>query len=178
MRQSPVPVLLISATCDRLWEPGKRLRVLVPLDGSPLSEEVMEPMLTSLGQLPGDVILLQVVPRTTVPTVYLSDRSDAAISGVQECLNAASRLRQRGLQVTGLTEEGSPGTVISRVAAEQDVDLVAMATPRTLPGWLASYSAASQLRQCTARISRCYWFAQPLCGTTLVSSRYRPLSAR
>ena len=128
MRRSPVPVLLISATCDRLWEPGKRLRVLVPLDGSPLSEEVMEPMLTSLGQLAGDVILLQVVPRTTVPTVYLSDRSDAAISGVQECLNAASRLRQRGLQVTGLTEEGSPGTVISRVAAEQDVDLVAMAT--------------------------------------------------
>ena len=83
----------------------------MPLDGSPLSEEVMEPMLTSLGPLAADVILLQVVPRTTVPTVYLSDRSDAAMSGAQECLDAATRLWQRGLQVTAFElEAGSPGT--------------------------------------------------------------------
>jgi nucleotide-binding universal stress UspA family protein len=128
LRRSPVPVLLISSTCDRVWRPGKRLRVLLPLDGSSLSEEVVQPMLTNLGQLASDIVVLQVEPSTAVPAVYLSDGSDSVRSGIEEYQDQVARLREQGLEVTALTEEGSPGTVISRVAAERDVDLIAMAT--------------------------------------------------
>jgi nucleotide-binding universal stress UspA family protein len=127
LRRSPLPVLLVSPTCDRLWQPGRRLRVLVPIDGSPAPEEAIEPMLTSLGQLAREVIVLQVAPPTAVPAVYGLQGSNAATSA-ERCVDFATRLQQRGLQVTESTEEGSPEVVISRIAAEQDVDLIAMRT--------------------------------------------------
>jgi nucleotide-binding universal stress UspA family protein len=127
LRRSPVPVLLISSTCERAWAPGKRLRVLLPLDGSRLSEEVVEPMLTSIGRLASEIVVLQVEPSSSLPDVFLSDGTETVRFG-DEYLNQVARLRKEGLNVTALTEEGSPGAVISRVAAEQDVDLIAMAT--------------------------------------------------
>ena len=127
LRRSPVPVLLIPSTCDRNWPPGNRLRVLLPLDGSPLSEEVVQPMLSSIGHLISEIAVLHVEPSTALRDVYLSDRPESVTFG-EEHLNQAARLQQQGLNVTALSEEGSPGAVISRVAAEQHVDLIAMAT--------------------------------------------------
>ncbi len=127
LRRSPVPVLLISSTCDRVWTPGKRLRVLMPLDGSPLSEEAVQPMLIGIRQLASEIIALHVEPSTALPDVYLSDGAESVTLG-EDYLNQVARLQKQGLNVTALTEEGSPGAVISRVAAEQDVDLIAMAT--------------------------------------------------
>jgi len=127
LRRSPVPVLLIPSTCDRGWRPGKRLRVLLPLDGSPLSEEVVQAMLTNIRQLTSEILVLRVEPPTALPDVYLSDGAERlTLHG--EYLNELAQLHEQGLNVTALTEEGSPAAVISRVAAEKDVDLIVMAT--------------------------------------------------
>jgi nucleotide-binding universal stress UspA family protein len=71
LRHAQVPVLLTSAAAQRVWAEGSPLRVLVPLDGSALAEEV----LARLGALPaalrGELILARVVEMpSTAYTMY------------------------------------------------------------------------------------------------------------
>jgi nucleotide-binding universal stress UspA family protein len=177
LRRSPVPILLISSACDRVWRPGEQLRVLLPLDGSRLSEEVVDPMMICLGQLASDIVVLQVEPSTALPAVYLSGGSDSFRSGIEEYQDQLARLREQGLEVTALMEEGSPGTVISRVAAERDVDLIAR-RHTDARGYHLWYSAASQQRRCTARTSLFCSIAQPLCGVNPHLQRPMPQQSR
>jgi nucleotide-binding universal stress UspA family protein len=130
LRQSPVPVLLISATCDRIWTPESTLRVLVPLDGSPLAEHVLEPMLASTRGLASELVLVRVAPAPTAEAgAYLLEDREAEMEGAEQYLEeVAERLRTDDLRVTVRTEVGAPAAVIANIAAKLDVDLIAMAT--------------------------------------------------
>lgn len=109
LRRSSVPVLLISSTCDRVSASGKRLRVLLPLDGSGLSEEVIQPMLTGLDQLASEIVLLQVQPSIALPAVYLSDGSDSFRSGIEECQDQVARQRKQDPKGDGTHAAGRTG---------------------------------------------------------------------
>lgn len=81
MRQSPVPMLVLNESGGIFFEQptASPLRVLVPLDGSALSEEALQPALHLLAahQTPGILHLLHVVD---LPSTYGYTRSQAYVT--------------------------------------------------------------------------------------------------
>lgn len=104
-------------------------RILVPLDGT----DVDEPLLDHVGQLAlahgASVVLLRVAHYHT---------RDSRASEEEDCradlARAAARLGGHGFAVDTVLGRGEPADEILRQAAEQHVDLIAMATHGH--GWL------------------------------------------
>jgi nucleotide-binding universal stress UspA family protein len=111
-------------------------RILVPLDGSPLSERAL-PVATALARaFGGEIILLRVldIPTPTSPTSH----PEVTIAWVREaraqaCLEAERYLDarqqevyQQGIQVRALMRDHSPAQDILQVAGSEEVDLVVM----------------------------------------------------
>jgi nucleotide-binding universal stress UspA family protein len=130
LRTSPIPVLVIPATCSREWVAGRDLRILVPLDGSTLAEQALEPILASLAGIDVELVLLRVVPAPSAEAAaYLFEDPAAELAQARAGLEAvADRLRRRDLQVSVQTSVGSAAEAITRMAHEQAIDLIAMAT--------------------------------------------------
>lgn len=134
LRGADVPVLLVSAVSRRVWPTDRGLRILVPLDGSTLAEEVLGTAAPLAERAGGELVLLQAVE---LPT-YLYDgigyaypaheldllRDDA----VQYLEGLADKLRSTGKRVSVVAEIGFAASTIADVAREQDIDLIAMAT--------------------------------------------------
>lgn len=88
--------------------------ILVPLDGSPAAESVL-PALTRILSPQGKVHLLHLLPSDTTPLA----------------LDYLARIRERffpGLPGWDLVRTASPAYGILKVAAEKDIDLIAMTT--------------------------------------------------
>ncbi len=111
-------------------------RILVPLDGSPLSEQAL-PVATSLAQKYGsEIILLRVldIPVPTPPTSH----PEVAIGWVREARAHAHQEAQsyldawqkevyrQGMEVRALMRDRSPAEDILRVADSEKVDLIIM----------------------------------------------------
>jgi nucleotide-binding universal stress UspA family protein len=146
VRQSPIPILLVRPTeesSDSNGEPVTR-RVLVPLDGSRLAEQALEPAL-SLGGARGEFTLLRVIPLVNPvaydPTTVMIGLSTAVLDELQELkrlqeaeaheylLQLAERLRARSVNVrTQLATHEHPAIAILDAAAKYDVDAIAMTT--------------------------------------------------
>ncbi len=123
--------------------PGAFRKVLVPLDGSTLAEQVL-PVVTELAiRFSSKLVLLSVIqtPRTSISSIdfgpVVSELSideeralvEAAAARARSYLETAAKsLRDRGLQVQYVTERGSPGEGIVRYAKANEVDLIAIAT--------------------------------------------------
>jgi nucleotide-binding universal stress UspA family protein len=118
LHRSPVPALLVSATCDRLWSAGTTLRVLLSLDGSTLAEQVIDPLLASTQALGSEIILLRVLaPASAEAAAFMLESEAAEIAEAQRSLESvADRLRAGGLRVTVLTDVGSAAATIAGVA--------------------------------------------------------------
>jgi len=102
----------------------KTLRVLVPLDGSPLSESVLP---LALGLAPAELLLLEAVDSSLVGGESEDVRSRAIGGGYLAAV--AERIRASGRTgVEALVREGRPAATILEVAAERAVGLVALAT--------------------------------------------------
>jgi nucleotide-binding universal stress UspA family protein len=141
VRQLTVPLLLVrprEGKPDLAGEPVLR-HLLVPLDGSPLAEQVLEPAI-ELGRLmSADYTLLRVVR----PVYYLSPElggfggvgpdpqllKDLQTQAESYLAGVAERLRARSLRVqTQVCVEGHvPGTILQE-AEKRGSDLVALAT--------------------------------------------------
>jgi nucleotide-binding universal stress UspA family protein len=146
VRQSHIPILLLRPTeesSDPNGEPVTR-RVLVPLDGSQLAEQALEPAL-SLGGAEGEFTLLRVIPLVNPvaydPTTGISGLSTAVLHELQELkrrqeaesheylLQLAERLRARTANVrTQLATHEHPAIAILDTAAKFGVDAIAMTT--------------------------------------------------
>lgn len=134
LRHAPVPVLLVPAHSHREWVASQPLKVLVPLDGSPLAEQALASAFLLAQAFSAQVELLRVVEPPAYPLygdgyAYIpydeeTDLADAR-AYVEDC---AASLRSRGLQVTTTVLVGTAGRTIEAVARERDVDVVAMAT--------------------------------------------------
>ncbi len=112
-------------------------KILVCLDGSSLSEQIL-PYATEVAQRFGSrVILLQVLQ---IPSSVAAASAQGAESIIEEEMRRlayeahqylegiAARLRQIGLTVEAVTIEGSPGDAIVDYAATNDVDLITIIT--------------------------------------------------
>jgi nucleotide-binding universal stress UspA family protein len=134
LRHAEMPVLVTSAAAERLWAEGSPLRVLVPLDGSPLAEEA----LARLGELPaalrGELILARVVevPETAYAMyagAYLGYDPQPELEAAERYLHEqAAAPRAAGWGLSTYAEIGHPASLLASLARERGVDLVVMAT--------------------------------------------------
>jgi len=148
VRESPVPVLLTRPTdeaIDLTREPSLK-HILVPLDGTPLSEEML-PCAVELGMLLGTDFMLVRVVKPAAPFVPIGEAGtigagvDAMVERVEEIQRqvvleardyletVAAPLRDSGLTVvTRVDVAEQPATAILHDAEPPNVDLVALET--------------------------------------------------
>jgi nucleotide-binding universal stress UspA family protein len=128
VRRAPVPVLLVRGVAA--WDRGGIDRILVPLDGSEASEEVLPIVSCLAGPFDFEVQLLHVVEATrSLPG------TPAGATGVHDpeteaayLARVAASLEARGLRVGVTLRAGLPAEVIPTVADETKSGLVAMST--------------------------------------------------
>jgi nucleotide-binding universal stress UspA family protein len=130
-------------------------RVVVPLDGSPLAEEMLRFIVDIAGPLDLEVVLLRVI-RVLPPQVTESLR--AALLESTELTVAEARaylaplaenLKLRGIRVRTEVRRGEPVDEIVEAARAADADLIAMTTHGRsgLGRWLFGSVAEAVLRQ-------------------------------
>lgn len=141
LRHAMLPVMIVSPFCERLWPSDRPLRVLVTLDGSDLAERVLEPLRDLIGPLRSELVLLRITesidfvkPHGDECDVCRAARARGEEPDIEPVRvrryveDVASRLRETGMNVEAEMHIGHPTSTIVKVAAERDVDLIAMAT--------------------------------------------------
>ena len=136
IRHTMIPVLVVKPSTSYLYgQPGQAFkRIVVPLDGSALAEQILPRVLT-LGTLEGsEVSLLQVLVPQSYSQKEISDPDlpwwDKDVSLAQAYLfRIASRLRRNGLIVTTDIVIGeNVAHAIGDFASRAKADLIAIAT--------------------------------------------------
>ena len=136
LRHVAVPVLVIPRDCQSNWSERRPWRILVPLDGSDLSNAALVSA-TDLARLLGaEICLLSVVvPPTYVPIEgYPNPVAGAVSAGVGSTAEKflyriEANLRADGLIVSAqVTESGDPARTIADVARREQADVIAMAS--------------------------------------------------
>lgn len=136
LRRSPVPVLLLRPGGAEREEAAGYRRVLLPLDGSEVGEQVIERAVSVAGTEGVGYTLLRVLAASMTPTqTVLPRRGETPATQTQRAtvehqLEAtADALRSRGLMVNvRIGVNDSPARGILDYAEEWNADLVAMAT--------------------------------------------------
>jgi len=120
-------------------------KILVPLDGSELAEEVLTRVTELAKRLDSTVLLLQAVDTLSQRLIALNGIEPAGavaanVEAVEKAIDAEkevtetylARLKRHfegeGLKVESFLGEGSPADVILDLAKEQNVGLIAMTT--------------------------------------------------
>ena len=118
LMRGKAPVLVIPPGSFAEWpaEPDPR-RMLVPLDGSPVAEAVIPAALDLARALSAEITLLHATP-------------SGAASGADEAYleTRAAALREQGMTVLTRSLPGSPAATIARLAQDEGVHVIAMAT--------------------------------------------------
>ena len=149
IRHTTVPVLLVrpGAEPPDLGHEPDLGKVVLPLDGSPLAEQVLEPAIALAGLMPGATLTLVRAIRPLVPIAYPVDAPDAEreahhlaeqVEAMQASLRAdaqrylegvAGRLRARGLVVqVEVAVEEQPALAILHEAEKVKAGLIALET--------------------------------------------------
>lgn len=148
VRKSPVPVLLLQPeqTHPALEAERKLRHVLIPLDGSPASEHVLEPALALADRALVRFTLLRVVPSRAAfeswpHRVHLPSTRDLLLEQLQAVHNRhwnqadgylgsiAERLRKNGWNVAKqIASDDQPATAILQLCKVDPPDLIAMST--------------------------------------------------
>lgn len=125
LRNTEVPLLLIPASCGGPWPDDRPFRILVPLDGSDLAREALDPALAFADALGGELLLLHV----SNPPDEARLGPEIGVTEARAQLElVAGRLRAAGRNPELHAMVGAPAAVIPRVADEQRADLIVMAT--------------------------------------------------
>jgi nucleotide-binding universal stress UspA family protein len=140
VRSSPVPTLL----CKSGVRIGAWDRIVVALDGTPGSEEVLGDVVRLARSLPASVHLLQVGLGLLLSDGYrgVPFHYPAAQRGYLETV--AARLLAQGVPAVPERRQGMAGIEIASLAAELDAGLICMTTegrPEQLPGMDRSVAA-------------------------------------
>jgi nucleotide-binding universal stress UspA family protein len=139
LQAAGVPLLLVRVGEQDVrgdWhQPMTCQRILVPLDGSPLAEQILPTVASVARALGAEVILFQ------VPIVYVTGWMTGEwylpVQGVLDTAeenshgylkSVAVRLEEKGLEVSTSTSIGAVADSIVEYAEANDVDLVAMCT--------------------------------------------------
>ncbi len=158
IRQVEVPVLLVRPAEGKSAPALDRdpMRILVPLDGSPLAEQALEPA-TRLARLyNAEITLLQAVfpvqlsvdPALPLPSAYDQELTEAARAQAEDYVRGVSeQLRERGVRASGVAVVGwNAADRILELGRPEHTDLVVLATHgRGGLGRLALGSVADKL---------------------------------
>ena len=133
LREADVPVLLIPARTPAAWHASAGQQVVVPLDGSDISEAALEPAIALAGRLGASLLLVGVVESLDLTPlayeIYVPEPSSDLQHEMEVYLDAvAARVRQRGLKVATQLDVGQPAQTIAGLAAQADTAAVALAT--------------------------------------------------
>jgi nucleotide-binding universal stress UspA family protein len=138
VRQLPMPVLLVrphEPAPDFAHAPA-RSHILIPLDGSPLAEQIL-PHAIAFGQLTqADITLLQAVPlviQTYGMELYGAGWDDQVLEQLRTNARVyldgvAASLRTQSLRVRAVVVDDIPASAILEYARTHAVDLIALAT--------------------------------------------------
>ncbi|MCS7206450.1 MAG: universal stress protein [Dehalococcoidia bacterium] len=126
---------------------GAYKRIIVPLDGSPLAEEVLPHAETLASLCQAEVALVQVVPLVNqvlnmglaggpdvgpYPPAHIEALTKAMEAEVERAKayleHTAERLRRKGLRVSTQVRRGDAGEEIVAAAREGQADLIAIST--------------------------------------------------
>jgi len=133
VRRAPAPVLLVRGELS--WQPGGLGKILVPLDGSELSEAVLPVVAGLAGPFDLAIQLLRVIepmPAYAAPEIPLARTEE--IVRLQEddaegyLAKVGVPLEAKGCRVTRTIARGLPVDAIIRAASEGGAGLIAMST--------------------------------------------------
>jgi nucleotide-binding universal stress UspA family protein len=136
--KSPVPVVLLRAGT----RPVDRIRqILVPIDGSPETEQALTTVVGFARLTGAHVTLLQVVTPAPIPTwagdlagisapgLYVGSSTHDVVAETRQYVNAcASRLSTQGISVDALAIIGEVPETITQSADALNADLIVMST--------------------------------------------------
>lgn len=135
LSRAKVPVMMVPARCSHAWTEGRPLKMLVPLDGSDLAEEALEPARSLAALTGGSIVMVRVVDRATAPAFSVDPvgfsiglASERATRGAQEYLEALSGDASTSGRLDTLVEVGDPAATIATLAEAEGADLIVMAT--------------------------------------------------
>ena len=140
VRSSPVPTLL----CKSGARVGAWDRIVVAVDGTPGSEEVLGDVVRLARSLPATVHLLQVGLGLLLSDGYRGVRFNYPADHRAYLETVAARLLAQGVNVVPERREGMAGVEIASLANELDAGLICMTTegrPEQLPGMDRSVAA-------------------------------------
>lgn len=134
-----VPLLLIPRGCQRFLSTERPPRILVPLDGSDRSDQILAPAADLARTLRARLILLEVASvvspaidsQEARERLLLLERSEPGHTrdkAENHLARVADQLRAAGLDVEYHAVTGEPVSTIAAEASTQAVDLIAMAT--------------------------------------------------
>ena len=109
-------------------------KILVPLDGSSLSEKALDPAVEMAGKEDTEIILLEAVQDSlaAVPEArYLVPPKEiyrSAVVSMKYLREIAARMRTEGVRVRWHVLEGDPTSAILSYAHHEDVDVIVMST--------------------------------------------------
>ena len=133
LRHTSLPIVLISAACERHWSIEGCFRLLVPLDGSELAEAALGLAGEVADTLRTELILLRVVEPAdgfaALGLSYLPAQSQAVLDEAEQYLDAIATSPSMTGRTTALrVKAGDPAAQIAAVARGEDVDLIVMST--------------------------------------------------
>jgi nucleotide-binding universal stress UspA family protein len=139
IRSSEVPILVVRPSEPKAAEPSVGLtEILVPLDGSPLAEAVLEPVATLARLWDAEVSLVQVVRPVVLtsdlplpfPTGYSDQVTRIRREAAQDYIrDVAERLRESGVKASGVAViGGGVAETLLDLARPERVSLIAVAT--------------------------------------------------
>jgi nucleotide-binding universal stress UspA family protein len=126
LRAAPFPLLLANPFALAADGEARFKRILVPLDGSKRSEEIL-PYVRELADLYGSEVILQTIveipPVAEYPEPLIVTSSDEARARLE-----AYRQRFEGIRVSEIVELGTPASTILERADVEKPDLIALTT--------------------------------------------------
>lgn len=104
-------------------------RVLVPLDGSPLAEAVLDPVVQLVKATQGSILLFHAV----TPAEWFGMSAEEIVNRERKhsagyLARLAERLGQQGIGIEERIVTGEPSRAIATTAGKEQVDLIAMST--------------------------------------------------
>jgi nucleotide-binding universal stress UspA family protein len=136
LHHSRRPVLLVPAQCELTWRQGGNT-ILVPLDGSPLAEEALEPAKLLAGVLGAAITVLQVIEPPNMalaasgmgPGYYEAFDVQAWIDQARPYAeDIAKRLQDAGVEATAHTTGGYAAATIQEQARARNAAAIVMAS--------------------------------------------------
>ena len=133
LRHASIPILMVPAACDRVWVPGRPLRLLIPLDGSAFAEEALGPAFDLLRSIPAELWLLRATEEgVAIDALGFAHREPASPTDIVAARmyldQVAAPFRRSDDPVAITVELGPADDAIVRVVDREAIDLVVMAT--------------------------------------------------